>query len=139
MKTKRNPAYYAAAAFLAALLTGLLLGSCSLDNSCTAIMEEACAAAEPVTLTVTWNGTSKEDLTFVIDGIPYELTGIPTVSDPVYRLEAADDSMAEVYLQLAYDEAEVCELHMIPEEGNELVFTCEREEMDSFYAWVRSN
>lgn len=139
MQKKISPTMYAVCAVILACLTGLLFGSCSLDNSCSVVMEEAHGTADPVTLTVGWNGTSYADLAFTINSVEYVLTDFPTVDDPVYRLYADDDGMTEVFLQLAYDKAEVCELHMIPEEGSELVFTCERDEMDSFYAWVRSN
>ena len=139
MKEKRNPGWYAAAALLLAVLTGLLLGSCGFENSCTVVMTEASAAADPVTLRIQWNGTGYGDLAFSIDGVPYSLTDFPVVSDPVYRLENESDGMAEVFLQLAYEDAEVCRLHMIPESGEELIFVCEQEEIHSFYAWVRSN
>jgi len=139
MNRKISPTFYAVCAVILACLTGLLFGSCSLGNACTAVMEEVNGAAEPVTLTVAWNGTSYSDLAFSINGAAYDLADFPTAEDPVYRLEAAEDGMTSVYFRLAYDEAEVCELHMIPEEGGELVFTCEREEMRSFYAWVQSN
>lgn len=140
MKQKISPAFYAVCAVLLACLTGFLFGSCGFENSCTVVMEEAQGAADPVTLTVEWNGTSTADLTFTIDGYIYTLEGPPTVDDPVYRLDTAeDDGMTSVFLQLAYDEAEVCRLYMVPEEGDERVFTCEREEMRAFYAWVQSN
>ena len=45
---RRNPGWYAVTAFLLAVLTGLLLGSCSLGNSCTVVMTETGAAADPV-------------------------------------------------------------------------------------------
>lgn len=139
MKRKFSPAFYAVCAVLLACLTGLLFGSCSLANSCTAVMEETHNAAEPVTLTIEWNGTSYSDLVFTINDTVYDLVDFPTVQDPVYRLEAAEDGMTAVFLQLAYEEGQVCELHMQPEEGEALVFTCEKEDLDSFYAWVRSN
>ena len=130
---------YALLALFLAVLTGIFLGSCSLENACTVVMEETGAAADPVTLTVEWNGTSTADLVFTINGTAYALTGTPTTNDPVYRLDAENDGMTAVFLQLAYDEAEVCELHMVPEEGDEQVFVCGREDMRSFYSWVQSN
>lgn len=140
MKQKISPAFYAVCALILACLTGFLFGSCSLENSCTVVMEETFDAADPVTLTVEWNGTTTADLTFRIDGCIYTVDGPPTVEDPAYRLETTeDDGMASVFLQLAYDEAAVCELHMLTEAGNALVFTCEREDMHAFYTWVQSN
>lgn len=139
MQKKISPTMYAVCAVILACLTGLLFGSCSLENSCSVVMEEAHGAADPVTLTVEWNGTSYADLAFTINSVEYVLTDFPVVDDPVYRLEAEGDGMTAVFLRLAYDDAEVCELHMMPEEGDERIFTCEREDMQSFYSWIQSN
>lgn len=139
MKQKLSPTFYAVCAVILACLTGLFFGSCSLDNSCSVVMEETHGAAAPVKLTIEWNGTSYDALAFAIDGTAYDLVDFPTAEDPVYRLVSAEDGMTSAFLRLAYEEAEVCELHMMPAEGSELVFTCGREDMDSFYAWVRSN
>ncbi|MBR4959633.1 MAG: hypothetical protein IKY52_01910, partial [Clostridia bacterium] len=124
MNRKISPTFYAVCAVILACLTGMLFGSCSLGNSCTVVMTETNAAADPVTLTIGWNGTSYSDLSFSINGTAYDLVDFPTAEDPVYRLEAENDGMAEVFLQLAYDDGDVCVLHMIPEEGRELVFAC---------------
>ena len=101
----------------------LFLTSCG-STSFSVTMREAYESADPVTITVTIGGPQYSDLTFSIHGIEYHMTAAPTVSAPVFTLDTTEkDGMQSVALHMQKDAASVTELHMLPEEGNERVYT----------------
>lgn len=123
--------------FPALLLAGMLLTACGTD-SFTVTMQETYQAAEDVTMTVTMDGPSYTDLTFTINGIPYTVSDSPTVSDPTYGLTPTEeDSIASVYLRIA--DMDYAQLHMLPEDGVEMVYICPLDDFQPLLTWQSAN
>ncbi|MBQ8640792.1 MAG: hypothetical protein IJ480_01120 [Clostridia bacterium] len=117
-----------------------VLTSCGSDV-CTVVMEEVCAAADPVTMTIAMADSTEAGLTFTINGIPYTVSGSPVVSAPAYDLTTtADDGMQSVKLWMDLDDPAQCAgLYMMPAEGAERVYICPLSELEPFMVWIRSN
>ncbi len=87
-------------------------------------MQEADTPADTVTLTVTLPPPPNETPAFTINGILYQVVSAPTAADPVYVLDTREeDGMQSVTLHMQTDSAALTELHMLPEEGDERIYT----------------
>lgn len=104
------------------LLILLVLTACG-NTTFSVTMQEACAPAGTVTLTVTLPPPPNETPVFTINGMLYQVVSSPTVEESVYVLDTTeDDGMQSVTLHIQKDSASVTELHMLPEDGNERVY-----------------
>ena len=105
------------------LLFALCLTSCG-NTTFSVTMQEANDPADTVTLTVTLPPPPNETPAFTINGILYQVVSSPTATEPVYVLESRDeDGMQSVTLHMQEDSVSLTELHMLPEEGAERVYT----------------
>jgi len=107
----------------------ILLSACVLLTACgnttfSVTMQEAGTPADTVTLTVTLPPPPDETPAFTINGILYQVVSAPTAADPVYVLDTREeDGMQSVTLHMQTDSAAWTELHMLPEEGAERIYT----------------
>ena len=102
---------------LCLLLPLVFLVSCT-GTAFTVTMQEVHDPTDTVTLTVTLAPPPNENLEVTINGVLYQVISSPTVSDPVYVLETAEeDGMHSVTLRMQQDSAGITELHMLPAEG----------------------
>lgn len=108
---------------LYSLLILLFLTSCG-NTTFSVTMQEVCDPSGTVTLTVTLPPPPNETPAFTINGILYQVVSSPTAAEPVYVLDTPEeDGMRSVTLHMQKDSASVTELHMLPEEGAERVYT----------------
>ncbi|MHB1151078.1 MAG: hypothetical protein ACYCWE_02430 [Eubacteriales bacterium] len=93
------------------------------------IMTEAYAKTSPIKMTVHLPNNGREsDIAFTIDGIEYAVASMPTVNDPTFYFgDKNDDDMRSISLIMvaARNKSGVAELHVMPDEGTELVFVSE--------------
>ncbi len=128
------------------LPTLLLLTACAGDRF-TVTMTDNDHPAAPVQVTVELPANPRDGLTFVIDDVPYYVASSPTVSDPVFVLDTPeDDGMTSVTLQLGnvmYSDdiclVDLCRLHMLPEEGVELVYENMLDAWQPLLDWLGNN
>ena len=105
------------------LLILLALTACG-NTTFSVTMQEAGTPADTVTLTVTLPPPPDETPVFTINGILYQVVSAPTAAGPVYVLDTREeDGMQSVTLHMQKDTTSVTELHMLPEEGAERVYT----------------
>ena len=105
------------------LLILLALTACG-NTTFSVTMQEAGTPADTVTLTVTLPPPPDETPVFTINGILYQVVSSPTAAEPVYVLDTPkEDGMQSVTLHMQKDTTSVTELHMLPEEGAERVYT----------------
>lgn len=107
----------------------ILLSACVLLTACgnttfSVTMREVCSPADTVTLSVTLSPPPNETPAFTINGILYQVVSSPTAAEPLYVLDTQEeDGMQSVTLHMQTDSAAWTELHMLPEEGNERIYT----------------
>ena len=108
---------------LCLLLILLMCTSCG-STTFSITMQEVCAPAGTVTLTVTLPPPPNETPVFTINGMLYQVVSSPTVAESVYVLDTTeDDGMQSVTLHMQKDSVSLTELHMLPEAGTERVYT----------------
>lgn len=122
--------------FPALVLAGMMLTACD-ANSFTVTMQEAYQNTKPVIITVTMDGAAYADLTFTINNISYTVSSIPTVSDPTYRLTPVEEDGMAVYLRIA--DVDYAQLHMLSEDGIELMYICQADNFEPLLSWQAFN
>ncbi len=128
------------------LPTLLLLTACAGDRF-TVTMTDSYHPEESIQVTVELPANPRDGLTFVIDDVPYYVASSPTVNDPVFVLDTTeDDGMTSVTLQLGnvmYSDdiclADLCRLHMLPEEGVERVYENTLDAWQPLTDWMGTN
>ncbi len=132
MTKKKKGLWLIAFALLICLTAGAVIG-CTVgkreSSMFDVVMTEAYAKTNPIKMTVHLpNNGSESDIAFTIDGIEYAVASIPTVNDPTfYFADKNDDGMRSIALIMiaAENKSGVAELHVMPDEGTELVFVSE--------------
>ncbi len=122
---------------LAVLLVLLLtIVSCMADNkTITVTMTEAYRAWETVEVSVVIRGTSWEDMTFLVNDIPYQVTQVPSVDAPAFVLESDTAAEKRMTFTLCPDESEPCAIL----DGNGGQYICHIDEWQELTDWMRIN
>ncbi len=130
MTKKKRGIWIIALAVILCAATGIIIGcntKVSDNPSFEVVMMESYMTTDSIKLTVFLpDSGSSDDIVFDINGIEYTVAKFLTSDNTVfYFADREDDGMNSVALIIPQDAAGVVELHMRPEDGNELVFMSE--------------
>lgn len=114
------------------LLCILCATSCG-TSSFTVKMSEAEGKAEAITLTVTLDSTTYGNVDFSVDGKPCTVVQQPTVTAPIYMMEAEDGGSISLSLDVYSPYAE---LHAASTDGTVLVYTAPIKEFKKLTDWL---
>ncbi len=120
---------------------------CILPETFTVTMMENGNPAYAVRVKVKIPDNPRDGLAFIIGSIPYYAVSNPSVNDPVFVLDTAeDDGFTSVALQLGnvmYSDdiclPDLCILSMITEDGEERVYESLLEEWRTLLNWMKHN